>query len=90
MFETQEGMERCENYCEADQNILGQVIEKKKNKGKTLKLLGETLPLKGNWPEPSNIVWENLHIEPHTLMIRQVIIYSMITLILFAIFMMFA
>lgn len=33
MFETQEGMERCENYCEAHQNIFGQVVEKHKGKG---------------------------------------------------------
>ena len=68
MFETQEGMERCENNCEASQNIFGQVQEK--NNCKALKLLEEKLPLTGNCPEPSNIAWENLHVEPITLMIR--------------------
>ena len=58
-FAQQEGLDRVDKYMSSKYNIFGKLIEN--SSGHHLKFMNEKLQVY-RAPEPSNIVWEKLHV----------------------------
>ena len=87
VFNVQEGKERVSKYFQAERNIFGYVNRNKHNQ--YLHILNEDMEVIGEIPEPSNIIWKNLHNEPWVLFRNKIIAFSVITAILWGILLIF-
>ena len=64
-------------------NMFGQLMKNKS--GKSLEILSEKLEVV-RAPEPSNIVWENLHMTPRKITMKNIIVMAIVTIFLAIVF----
>lgn len=83
MFESQEGQERCETHFGAQMNVFGRLSSNES--GKALEILNEKLEVI-RAPEPSNVVWENLHMIPRRIFKNNVLVMAAIAVFLGMVF----
>jgi len=83
-FNCQEGYERMVKYCSESKNILG-IKDKKK---KYLNLHGHNLYM-DKAPEPSDLIWENLAVNPFQKRLNAKKMYFIIFFVLLIIFIIF-
>lgn len=83
-FAQQEGLDRVEKFMSCKYNIFGKLIPNPS--GHVLTFMNERLQVH-RAPEPSNIVWENLHVTLSTTQKNQLLVQIVITIFLILLFM---
>jgi hypothetical protein len=83
-FAQQEGLDRVDKYMSSKYNVFGKLVGNES--GHALTFMNERLQVY-RAPEPSNIVWENLHVTLSTTQKNQLLVQVVISVFLVLLFM---